>query len=92
MTAQIVSAVSRQEFEYKAERIKRKMKELAMAGKPTGGSRSFGWQILGGVPVLDEAEAEIVREAFSQVFAGFPLGSIIQTLAERGVKTARSGA
>lgn len=92
MTARIHSAVSRQESEHKAERIRRKTQELALAGKWTGGNRPFGWQFVEGVPVHDEAEAAIVREAYSHVLAGFSLGSFIQSLTERGIRTARGGA
>lgn len=92
MTARIHGAVSRQESEHKAERIRRKAEELALAGKWMGGSRPFGWQIVDRVPVIDEAEAAIIREAHSHVLAGYSLGSFIQSLAERGIETARGGA
>ncbi|WP_314191277.1 recombinase family protein [uncultured Arthrobacter sp.] len=92
MTARIHGAVSRQESEHKAERIRRKAQELALAGKWMGGNRPFGWRFVDGAPVIDEAEAAIVREAYSHVLAGLSLGSFIQGLAERGIKTARGGA
>lgn len=92
MTARIHGAVSRQESEHKAERIRRKAEELALAGKWMGGSRPFGWQIVDRVPVIDEAEAAIIREAHSHVLAGYSLRSFIQSLAGRGIETARGGA
>lgn len=92
MTARIIGAVSRQESEHKAERIKRKAQELSMAGKWTGGLRPFGWQFVEHVPTLDEAEAVVVREAHAHVLAGLSLGSFIQSLTERGITTARDGA
>lgn len=91
MTARILGAVSRQESEHKAERIKRKAQELSMSGKWTGGLRPFGWQFIDGVPTLDEAEARVVREAHAHVLAGLSLGSFIQLLTERGITTARGG-
>ena len=91
MTARIIGAVSRQESEHKAERIRRKTQELAMAGKWTGGLRPFGWRVLDGIPELDEKEAVVVREAHSHVLAGFSLGSFIKLLNEQGVQTARGG-
>lgn len=91
MTARIHGAVSRQESEHKSERIQRKAQELALAGKWMGGSRPFGWQFVDGGPVIDEAESAIIREAHSHVLAGLSLGSFIDSLAERGVKTARGG-
>jgi len=92
MTARIHGAVSRQESEHKAERIRRKTQELALAGKWMGGARPFGWQIIDGAPRLDGAEAAIVREAHAHVLAGYSLGSFIQSLTERGIRTARGGA
>ncbi|MCT9868743.1 recombinase family protein [Paenarthrobacter aurescens] len=91
MTARILGAVARQESEHKAERIQRKAQELAHAGKWTGGSRPFGWQFEDGRPVIVEAEAAIIREAHRHVLAGLSLGSFIESLAERGIKTARGG-
>lgn len=91
MSARIVGAVSRHESEHKAERIKRKAQEISMAGRWTGGLRPFGWQFVNRVPVLEEAEADIVREAHAHVLAGFSLGSFIQGLTERGITTARDG-
>lgn len=91
MTARILGAVSRQESEHKAERIKRAAQELSMSGKWTGGLRPFGWQFVDGVPKLDEAEAAVVREAHAHVLAGFSLGSFIQGLTGRGITTARGG-
>lgn len=91
MTARIIGAVSRQESEHKAERIRRKAQELAMAGKWTGGLRPFGWQIENGIPTLDADEAAVIRDAHSHVLAGLSLGSFIQQLAERGIKTSRGG-
>lgn len=92
MTARILGAVSRQESEHKAERIKRKAQELSLSGKWTGGLRPFGWQFVDGVPMLDEVEAAVVREAHAHVLAGLSLGSFIQILTDRGITTARGGA
>ncbi|KQR06431.1 hypothetical protein ASF74_03415 [Arthrobacter sp. Leaf145] len=91
MTARIHGAVSRQESEHKADRIRREQEQKAMNGQWTGGARPFGWQFLDRKPVLDEAEAAIIREAHSHVLAGLSLGSFIDSLGERGIKTARGG-
>ncbi|MFE4197831.1 recombinase family protein [Paenarthrobacter sp. NPDC056912] len=91
LRAGLLGQVARYESAHKAERVRRAQEQNAMSGKWLGGSRPFGWQIVDGVPVLDEAEAAIVREAHSHVLAGMSLGSFIDSLAERGVKTARSG-
>lgn len=42
LLARITGAVARQESEHKSERQRRKMTELAEAGKPSGGPRPFG--------------------------------------------------
>ncbi|MFE4077973.1 recombinase family protein [Paenarthrobacter sp. YIM B13468] len=91
MTARIHGAVSRQESEHKADRIRREQQQKAMNGQWTGGARPFGWQFVDRKPVIEETEAAIIREAHSHVLAGLSLGSFIDSLAERGVKTARGG-
>lgn len=92
MNARILGAVSRQESEHKAERVKRKAKELAFAGKYMGGLVPFGWSMVDGVPVINEEQAAIVREAHAHVLAGYSLGSFIQGLAERGIRTTQDKA
>lgn len=89
MTARILGAVSRQESEHKAERIKRKAKELAFAGQYMGGLVPFGWDLIDNVPVINEDQAAVVRQAHAHVLAGFSLNSFIQNLAERGILTAQ---
>lgn len=92
LRAGLLGQVARYESAHKAERVRRAQEQKAMKGGWLGGSRPFGWQIIDGVPQLDEAEAAIVREAHAHVLAGLSLGSFIQGLAERGIKTARGGA
>lgn len=92
LRAGLLGQVARYESAHKAERVRRAQEQKAMSGGWLGGSRPFGWQIVNGMPQLEEAEAATVREAHAHVLAGYSLGSFIQGLAERGIKTARGGA
>ncbi|HVV37633.1 MAG TPA: recombinase family protein [Acidimicrobiales bacterium] len=96
-TARVIGAVARGESEHKSERIRRKVEELAEAGKPhIGGSRPFGYQRVAGVDgkysyVIDEAEAAIVREMMGRFLAGESLYSLSRDLQARGVPTVAGG-
>lgn len=90
MTARVAAAVARHESEQKAERVRRKMTELAAAGKPNGGPRTFGYE-----PdhlTVREAEAELVREAAGRVLAGEALTAIARDWNARAVATVRNAA
>lgn len=92
LRAGLLGQVARYESAHKAERVRRAQEQNAMDGKWLGGGRPFGWQIIDGVPVLHDHEAQTVREAHAHVLAGLSLGSFIQSLTERGITTARGGA
>jgi site-specific DNA recombinase len=88
--ARTLGAWARYESEHKAERIKRKHRELAEHGRaPRSGVRPFGytrdWSAL--VP----EEAELVREAVARVFAGESLRSICTDWNARGLVTTTGG-
>lgn len=87
MTARVGAAVARHESEHKAERIRRKMAELAEAGKSTGGPRTFGY----GTDhySVREEEATLVREAAERALAGESLRAIARDWNERGIPTVR---
>lgn len=87
MTARVVGAVARHESEQKSERIRRKMRELAEAGKSNGGPRTFGYEP--GHREVREAEAVLVREAARRALAGDSLTSIARDWNERGIPTVR---
>ena len=85
-TARTVTAWANFESEHKSERIRRKLDELAAAGKVTnGGPRPFGF-LLDRV-TLDEAEAALIREAARDVAAGAPLRAVTRRWNDAGVKT-----
>lgn len=88
MTARIVGAVARHESEQKAERIARKHRELALAGKPSGRMRAFGHNADGSV---NELEAPLICEMVRRVLAGESLRSITRWLIENEVPTVNGG-
>lgn len=81
-----MAAVAANESDAKARRSKRKMLELAQAGKPAGGgTRPFGFR-----PdkiTHDEAEAAVIRDLVSRLLAGEPLVSLTQWLHDNDVRT-----
>ena len=88
--ARLIGTFARYESERKSERSRRKMEELVLKGKWTGGTRPFGWQLgagKDGTPTLDPEEAEAVASAFQSVLEGRSLGSIVDSLNERGITT-----
>ncbi|MDP9398635.1 MAG: recombinase family protein [Actinomycetota bacterium] len=85
-TARTVTAWANFESEHKAERIRRKLDELAAAGKVTnGGPRPFGF--LPDRVSIDEAEAKLIRE----VASGAPLRAVTRRWNEAGVTTSTGG-
>lgn len=88
MTARVGAAVARHESEQKAERIRRKMAELAESGRSNGGPRTFGYE-----PdhhTVRESEASLVREAATRALSGESLRSIAGDWNERGIPTVRA--
>ena len=82
MSARVVGAVARHESEQKSERIRRKHRELAERGKPSGGGkRPFGF--LPDRLTLDPAEAAEIRAAADRILAGESLRSVVRDWAER---------
>ncbi len=98
MTARVVGAVARHESEHKAARAQRKHLELARAGKPSGGGkRPYGYRrVLDSTGRIDRLEvvpeeAEIIREVVRRILGGQSIRSIVNSLAERGVRTSTGG-
>lgn len=87
MNARIAAAIAQREVEHRADRMRAKQKQSTEAGLWIGGTRPFGWRIEDGRPVVDEAEASLVREAFDRVLAGGSLGGIIRDWNDAGVTT-----
>jgi site-specific DNA recombinase len=87
--ARTLGAWARFESEHKSDRITRKKRQLAHEGAFSGGPIPYGWEITEGTPLIVEADAKEIRQAFSATIAGESIGSIVRDLNERGVPTRR---
>src|SRR5919109_1505748 len=88
MVARMLGAAARYESEHKAERQRRKHRELAEAGKPVGGGdRPFGFEDdrVG----IREGEAHEIRDAVERLIAGASMRSIWLDWRHRGVRSPR---
>lgn len=87
LVARMLGAAARHESEHKSERVRRKARELAEAGKPNGrgGHRPFGYAD-DRVTVV-ESEAAVIRECATRVLAGESLNGLSNELNQRGTKT-----
>ena len=73
-----------------SRKVKRGMKETALKGKSTGGQRTFGYrtgpdQVL----IIDEVEAQAVREAYKLRASGETIAEITRRLNAKGLKGAK---
>lgn len=90
MTARIIGAVAQQESEHKAERIRAAQLQARRSGKPrTDGRRSFGYHFADGEYIVDEREAEALREAARQILAGVSLRQVALRMADEGITSTR---
>lgn len=86
--ARIVGAFAEAESDRKAERVRRKHRELAEAGKAASLGGSYGYRP---DESLDPEQAAVIREMVDRLLAGDSLRSIAYDLNERAVPTARGG-
>lgn len=70
-----------------ARRVRRKHQALQRQGIPAGGPRPFGWQ--DDRRTLDEAEADLLRDAVRRILGGAPLAGIVADWNRRGIVTSR---
>lgn len=82
------AAVAIYENEHRGERMTAKHEELALAGKPSGGPRRYGYNH---DMTVRADERVIVREVARRVLAGEALASICADLTRRGVPTVKGG-
>jgi site-specific DNA recombinase len=86
MIARQLGAVARYESEHKAERQRRKARELAEAGKLAGGgTRPYGFA--SDRRTVNPDEAAVIRECAQRLLAGEPLRNLARDLNHRGVAT-----
>jgi DNA invertase Pin-like site-specific DNA recombinase len=84
MAARVFGAVARHESEHKAERIRRKARELAESGKiGGGGTRPYGYESDRRTVIADEAA--VVRDLARRTLAGEPLRALVRDLNTRKV-------
>jgi len=85
--ARVFAAFAAKESGRKSERVRRKMRQNAEQGLPSGGAnRPYGYE--SDKVTVNPAEAEIVREIVSRYIAGESARAIAEDLQERGVPTA----
>ena len=87
--ARVLVALAKRETDMLTARIQLKMGELARAGKPHGGARTFGYtknQLQ-----INEEEAEIIRTMTNMFLATKSTNGVVLWLQKEGIKTARGG-
>ena len=85
MVIRMLAAVAANESATKGRRVRRKMDELAQAGMPHGGARSFGYE--DDKMSLRESEAAVVRTLAERHLAGESLASLVEWLQAEGIAT-----
>lgn len=89
--ARILGAVARKESDDKSRRIRRKMEELAKAGRGKGGgTRPFGFN--DDRVTINKSEAKLIRAAAVRVLAGETIRGICRDWTAKGVPTVGGGA
>lgn len=74
-----------------SQKITRGMRESAFKCNSVGGNVCLGYKIENGKYVIDEAEAQIVREAFRRYAEGESVTEICDTFNRKGYRTKRGG-
>jgi len=86
MTARIVGAVARGESEHKADRLRRKHRDLAEKGMVSGGgTRPFGFE--DDRVTVRRSEAKVIREVTDRVLGGASVRSVVADLNRRKIGT-----
>jgi DNA invertase Pin-like site-specific DNA recombinase len=86
--ARILVNVAAKASDDASNRILRQKLQRRSEGRPTGGAAAFGWQ--DGMQV-NEAEAQLIREAAEAVLAGASVVSVARDWNHRGVKPPQGG-
>lgn len=90
LVARLLAAVAANESDAKSRRSRRKMQELAEAGRPHGGgTRPFGFE--DDRITHNPAEAQAVRDMAARALAGESLTSLCRWLADNEVRTVMGG-
>lgn len=89
LTADLLAAVARSEWEQTSDRILRSVAQAADQGRPHGGRRPFGWEPDGITPRPEEQAA--IREGANALLAGARFSDVAHSWNEAGLKTPQSG-
>ena len=90
MVARMLGSAARYESEHKSERNRRKHRELAQAGKLSGGgTRPYGFE--SDRRTIREDEAVIIRQLAERFIAGEALMSLLSWLNHQGIPTVTGG-
>jgi len=78
-----------------SERIKATLAHKMQAGKPMGGGRSYGFEVVGDRHAIEvpqrPAEVAAIREIAGRMLAGEPLQHLAADMNARGLRTVRGG-
>lgn len=69
-----------------AQKVNRGIRESWLKGNSTGGVCTYGYRVVDKKYVIEESEAEIVREVFTKYAQGFKARAIAKDLQERGIR------
>lgn len=89
LVMRVQAAVAANETATKSRRVKRKMDEIAVAGRPHGGIRPFGFEA--DRVTIRPDEAEVLRQIVARFIAGESYRSLCTWLDEAGIKTVAGG-
>ncbi|MCB9373135.1 MAG: recombinase family protein [Microthrixaceae bacterium] len=90
LVLRMLAAVAANESASKSRRVRRKLDEVAAAGRPHGGShRPFGYE--NDRITINEAEAEVIRALAERFIAGESVRSLATWLDDEGVRTVAGG-
>ena len=70
-----------------AQKVQRGLKESYLKGQFTGGNQIYGYDVVEKRNVINEQEAEIVREVFTRFSQGYTGVDIAKDLKERDIRT-----
>ena len=85
--ARVMVSLARRETDLLAARITAKHKALAVAGKPHGGMRAFGYKA--GQLEIEPKEAAIVKQMFDQFLKNTSLSQLVRWMNGKKIPTAR---
>ncbi len=86
--ARVMVAIANKASRDASRRIKRKMDEIAAAGRPGGGGRPFGYEA--DHVTIRQSEADVIRDAAARVLTGETVLSVCEDLNRRKIRPVRA--